>query len=50
MGEENTIAILTINVATVPVFFGFGSEFRKSSDFGLILVFQTTFQFGSALF
>jgi hypothetical protein len=28
------------------VWVGFGSEFRKSSGFGLVLVFQTIFQFG----
>jgi hypothetical protein len=44
-------------VATVPVFLGlvrvwvgFGSEFRKTFGYGLVLVFATIFQFGSALF
>jgi hypothetical protein len=44
--------VLTSNVATAPVLLslvgvwvGFGSEFRKSSGFGLVLVFEAFFQF-----
>ncbi len=32
------------------VWVGFGSEFRKTFGYGLVLVFATIFQFGSALF
>jgi hypothetical protein len=32
------------------VWVGFGSEFRKTFGYALVLVFETIFQFGSALF
>jgi hypothetical protein len=43
---------MQIKVATVPVWVwvGFGSEFRKTFGYGLVLAFATIFQFGSALF